>query len=317
MANNLNFLSDYLAASLRLSVPLAFAALGGLFSERSGVLNIGLEGMLLSGAFVSAAVTFYTGNVGIGIIAAIAIGGLVGLLHAFLSVTLRIDQLVSGLAINLSAAGLTAFGSRLVFNADTTQNLAGISAIAIPGLSQIPVIGALLFNQDGLVYLLFILIPLITYLLFHSSLGLTLRAVGDYPRAADTAGIRVQAVRYISVILSGGLAALGGAYLVLVHVKFFTEGMSAGKGFIALAALIFGRWHPIWTVAACFLFGATEALQLRLQTLGLERLFGIEIRYQLLNMLPYCVALLALIGLAGKSTPPAALGIPYEKENSK
>lgn len=295
--NNIAFFSDYLAASMRLSVPLAFAALGGLFSERSGVLNIGLEGMLLTGAFVSAAVTFYSGNVWLGAMAAVMAGALVGLLHAYLSVTLRVDQLVSGLAINLSAAGLTAFGSRLVFTAETTQKLSGIGAISVPGLSQIPFIGSLCFNQDVLVYGLFVLVPLTTYLLFYTSLGLTLRAVGEYPRAADTAGIWVGWVRYSCVILSGGLAALGGAYLVLAHVKYFTEGISAGKGYIALAALIFGRWHPVGTVLACFLFGATEALQLRVQA------FNLNIPYQLLTMLPYVTALLALVGLAGKSTP--------------
>jgi simple sugar transport system permease protein len=308
--NNTAFVTDYLAASLRLSVPLAFAALGGLLSERSGVLNIALEGMLLTGAFVGAAVTFYSGSNWAGVLAAIAVGGLVGLLHAFLSVSLRVDQLVSGLAINLSAAGLTAFASRLVFTADTTQKLPGIRAIAIPGLSQIPILGPLLFNQDLLVYILLLLIPLLTYLIFRTSLGLTLRAVGEYPRAADTAGIWVGKVRYISVILSGCLAAMGGAYLVLVHVRFFTEGISAGKGFIALAALIFGRWHPVYTALACLLFGATEALQLRVQA------FNLNIPYQLLTLLPYLVALLALVGLAGKSTPPAALGIPYTKEST-
>lgn len=307
---NLAFFSDYLAASLRLSVPLAFAALGGLISERSGVLNIALEGMILTGAFVSAATTFYTGNSWLGIVAAIAAGALVGLLHAFLSVSLKVDQLVAGLAINLSAAGLTAFGSRLVFTADTTQKLPQFSAIVPSELSQIPLLGTVIFNQDPLVYLLLILIPLLTYLIFHTSLGLTLRAVGEYPRAADTAGIWVARVRYISVILSGCLAALGGAYLVLVHIRFFTEGVSAGKGFIALAALIFGRWHPVYTVLACFLFGATEALQLRVQA------FNLNIPYQLLTMLPYLVALLALVGLAGKSTPPAALGVPYAKEST-
>ena len=307
--NNITFLSDYLAASVRLSVPLAFAALGGLFSERSGVLNIGLEGMLLTGAFVSAAGTFYSGNAWFGVAAAVMAGALVGLLHAYLSVTLRVDQLVSGLAINLSAAGLTAFGSRLVFTAETTQKLAGIDAIALPGLSQLPIIGSL-FNQDLIVYGLFLLVPLTTYLLFRTSLGLTLRAVGEYPRAADTAGIWVGRVRYSCVVISGGLAALGGAYLVLVHVKYFTEGISAGKGYIALAALIFGRWHPVGTVLACLLFGATEALQLRVQA------FNLNIPYQLLTMLPYITALLALVGLAGKSTPPSALGIPYIKEGS-
>lgn len=309
MSNPLNFFSDYLAASVRLSVPLAFAALGGLCSERSGVLNIGLEGMLLTGAFVGAAATFYTNNAWMGIIAAIVAGGLVGLLHAYLSVTLQVDQLVSGLAINLSAAGLTAFGSRLVFTTETIQKLAGIGTIALPGVSQIPILGSL-FNQDLLVYLLLFLIPLLTYLLFQTSLGLTLRAVGEYPQAADTAGIGVAQVRYVSVILSGCLAALGGAYLVLVHVRYFTEGISAGKGFIALAALIFGRWHPVYTVLACLLFGATEALQLRVQA------FNLNVPYQLLTLLPYLIALLALVGLAGKSTPPAALGVPYLKEDS-
>lgn len=308
--DHLAFLSDYLAASLRLSVPLIFAALGGLLSERSGVLNIGLEGMLLTGAFVSAAITFYTGNTWIGVLVAIVAGGIVGLLHAYLSVSLKVDQLVSGLAINLSVAGLTAFGSRLVFTTDTTQKLPAVKTFAIPGLSQIPILGSLLFNQDFLLYLLLLLIPVLTYLLFQTSVGLTLRAVGESPRAADTAGIGVERVRYISVILSGSLAALGGAYLVLVHVRYFTEGISAGKGFIALAALIFGRWHPIYTALACLLFGATEALQLRVQALNLN------VPYQLLTMLPYLVALFALIGLAGKSTPPAALGIPYRQESS-
>ena len=309
MSDPLVFLSDYLSASIRLSVPLAFAALGGLYSERSGVLNIGLEGLLLTGAFVSAATVFYTGNVGLATLAALVVGGLVGLLHAFLCVTLRVDQLVSGLAINLSAAGLTAFLSRLVFNSKTTQSLPGIDAIAIPGLKEIPIIGSLLFNQDPLVYLLLLLVPLSTYILFQTSLGLTLRAVGESPRAAETAGIQVTLVRYLSVALSGCLAALGGAYLVLAQVKFFMEDISAGKGFIALAALIFGKWHPVSTVSACILFGATEALQLRIQA------FNLNIPYQFLIMLPYITALFALVGLVGKSTPPAALGVPYIKEN--
>ncbi len=307
--DNLNFFSDYLIASLRLSVPLAFAALGGLFSERSGVLNIGLEGMLLSGAFASAAGAFFTGNVWLGMLLAIVVGGLVGLLHAYLCVTLQVDQLVSGLAINLTAAGLTSFWSRVLFNSGQAQQLPGIQIIGIPGLKNIPIIGNLLFNQDPLIYLLFLLVPLSTYLLFRTSLGLSLRAVGEYPRAADTAGVSVTKVRYVAVTLSGCLAGLGGAYLTLVHVRFFVEDMSAGRGFIALAALIFGRWHPVSTALACLLFGATEALQLRIQA------FNLNIPYQFLVMLPYVIALLALVGLAGKSTPPAALGVPYIPES--
>lgn len=300
-----NFLTDYLVASLRLAVPLAFAALGGLLSERSGVLNIALEGMLLSGAFASAVGAFFTGNSWLGILLAIFLGGLVGILHAYLCVTLRVDQLVSGLAINLTAAGLTSFWARILFNSGQAQSLPGINIIGIPGLKNLPIVGDILFNEDPLVYLLFLLIPILTYILFRTSIGLSLRAVGEYPRAADTAGISVKLVRYVAVTLSGCLAGLGGAYLALVHVKFFVEDMSAGKGFIALAALIFGRWHPVSTFFACLLFGATEALQLRIQA------FNLNIPYQFLVMLPYLIALFALVGLAGKSTPPASLGIPY------
>ena len=304
-----NFLTDYLVASLRLSVPLAFAALGGLLSERSGVLNIALEGMLLSGAFASAVGAFFTGNSWVGILLAIFLGGLVGILHAYLCVTLRVDQLVSGLAINLTAAGLTSFWARILFNSGQAQSLPGINIIGIPGLKNIPILGELIFTEDPLVYLLFLLIPILTYILFRTSIGLSLRAVGEYPRAADTAGISVKLVRYVAVTLSGCLAGLGGAYLALVHVKFFVEDMSAGKGFIALAALIFGRWHPVSTFFACLLFGATEALQLRIQA------FNLNIPYQFLVMLPYLIALFALVGLVSKSTPPASLGIPYIPES--
>jgi simple sugar transport system permease protein len=307
--DNLNFFTDYLIASLRLAVPLAFAALGGLFSERSGVINIALEGMLLSGAFASAVGAFLTGNVWLGLLLAIIVGGIVGLLHAYLCVSLRVDQLVSGLAINLTVAGLTSFWARILFNSGQAQKLPAINLIPIPGLANIPIIGSLIFNQDPLIYLLFLLVPFTTYLIFCTSLGLSLRAVGEYPRAADTTGISVTSVRYVAVIISGCLASLGGAYLTLVHVNFFVEGMSAGKGFIALAALIFGRWHPVSTTLACLLFGATEALQLRIQA------FNLNIPYQFLVMLPYIIALLALVGLAGKSTPPAALGNPYIPES--
>lgn len=308
MIGSFAFVADYLSASLRLSMPLAFAALGGLLSERSGVLNIGLEGIILTGAFVSAAVSIYTGSVWAGTLAALVVGGLVGLLHAYLCVSLRVDQLVSGLAINLAASGLTSYGARVLFSSGTIA-LPGFDTIGIPGLKELPLIGPVLFNQDPLTYFLLVLIPLCTYILFHTTLGLALRAVGEYPRAADTAGVSVMRVRYISVALSGCLSGLGGAYLALVHVRFFTEDMSAGKGFIALAALIFGKWHPVGTAFACLLFGATEALQLRIQA------FNLNIPYQFLVMLPYVVALLALVGLAGKSTPPAALGTVYLKEN--
>ncbi len=302
-----DFFIDYLIASIRLTTPLAFAALGGLYSERSGILNIALEGMLLTGAFASSVATFYTGNPWIGITVAFIAGGIVGLLHAFLCVTLLVDQLVSGLAINLVVAGLTSFGGRLVFSTAGQQRLAGIDSITIPFLSNIPVIGQFLFQQNILVYLLLILVISTTYILYKTSFGLTLRAVGEYPKAVDAAGISVSMVRYLAVIISGCLASLGGAYLTLVQVRYFAEGMSAGKGFIAIAALIFGKWHPVGTTLACLLFGATEALQLRIQAMS------VNIPYQFLVMLPYVIALFALVGLAGKSTPPAALGMTDDR----
>lgn len=308
MSYNLDFLTDYLASSVRLTVPLAFAALGGMYSERSGVLNIALEGMLLTGAFTSAAIAFYTGNPWLGIIATVIVGGMVGLLHGFLCVSLGVNQLVSGLAINLVSLGLTSFWARIIFAGGSTQKLPGIPPLRIPYFANIPVLGKVLFQQDVFVYLLLFLIVITTYLLFNSSAGLTLRAVGEYPQAAESVGISVVKVRYIAVIISGCLVSLGGTYLSLVQVKYFAEGMSAGKGFIAIAALIFGRWHPVGSGLASLLFGATEALQLRIQALGAN------IPYQFLIMLPYVIALLALVGLAGKSSPPSALGIPYSKK---
>ncbi|MDE5100661.1 MAG: ABC transporter permease, partial [Trichodesmium sp. St16_bin4-tuft] len=251
--SNIDFFSDYLSATIRLSVPLAFAALGGLFSERSGVLNIALEGMLLTGAFVSAAVSLTTGNIWIGTLVAVLTGGILGLIHAYLCVSLKVNQLVSSLAINLAASGLTAYGARILFDSGTIA-VPGIETINLFGLKDLP-IWEIFFNQDLLFYLLLLLIIVFTYVIFNTSWGLTLRAVGEYPQAAATAGISVSLVRYLSVILSGCLASLGGVYLALVHVKFFTEGMSSGKGFIALAAIIFGRWHPVNTVLACLLFG--------------------------------------------------------------
>ncbi len=297
---NNDFFSDYLVSTLRLSVPLAYAAMGGLFSERSGVLNIGLEGMLLTGAFTSAAATFYSGNVWVGIGAALIVGGVVGLLHA--------NQLVSGLAINLVAGGLTSFLGRLIFTSNT-ERLPIVPTLKIPVIANIPIIG-ILFKQDILVYLLFLIIALTTYFLFYTNPGLNLRAVGEYPGAVDAAGISVTLVRYIAVVVGGCLVGCGGAYLALVQVNYFAEGMSAGRGFIAIASLIFGRWHPTGCVLACLLFGATEALQLRIQA------FGVNIPYQFLTMLPYVVALIALVGGMGKSIPPAALGVPYQRNDA-
>ncbi|EAZ88567.1 ABC transporter permease [Crocosphaera chwakensis] len=303
---DISFLMDYLTAAIRLSIPLGFAALGGMWSERSGVLNIALEGMLLTGAFVSAAVAFISNNAWLGLIIGGVIGGLVGLIHAYLSVTLQINQIVSALGVNLSVAGLTSFFSRIVFDRGDTNTLPKFSFFEFLNQSQLQWV---LSPENLFIFLLIILIISSLYLLFYTNFGLSVRAVGQYPLAAETAGISVDWIRYKCVMLSGILCGLGGSYLALVHIQYFAEGIVAGKGYIALAAVIFGRWHPLGIMGACFLFGATESLQLRIQA------FDINIPYQFLNMLPYLVALLALLGLGGKASPPKALGVAYNKES--
>ncbi len=301
----MSFLVDYLAATIRLSIPLGFAALGGMWSERSGVLNIAFEWMLLTGAFVSASVAFLTNNAWLGLIAGSVIAGLVALLHAYLSISLKVNQIVSSLGINLSISGLSAFFSRLIFAQQTTNTLPKISIFdwLIPEQYKL-----ILSIENLFIFFLIFCAFSSVYILFYTNFGLSVRAVGQYPLAAETAGISVNFIRYICVTLSGLLSGIGGAYLALVHIQYFAEGIVSGKGYIALAAIIFGRWHPLGIMAACFLFGATEALQLRIQA------FNLNIPYQFLNMLPYLVALLALLGLGGKVSPPKALGIAYNKE---
>ena len=302
-------MSDLLATSLRLAVPVIFAALGGVLAERSGVYNIGLEGMILAGAFGAAVGTFYTDMPLVGVFASMLSGASLALILAVLSVSLGVNQIVSGIAINLFALGITAFLSRIIFEGKAnTMTLPGYKAFSIPGLSSIPVIGPALFNQDTLVYVMYVTVLLLFVVLYRTHWGLNIRAVGEYPRAADTAGISVGLVRYVCVLGSGALAGLGGGYIVLSQIFLFSEHMSAGKGFIALAAIILGRWNPVGALLACMLFGLFDALQLRMQ------FSNPEVPYQAFVILPYLVSILALVGLIGKPTPPGAVGIPYERE---
>lgn len=303
-------LTNFLNSALRLSIPLAFAALGGIFSERSGVFNIGLEGLILAGAFGAALGTYLTGSPLAGLAFGLACGVLLATPLAVLSVTLGVNQIVAGIAINLFALGITAFLARITMGASAnTQLLAGFHRVPLPVLSDIPVIGAIFFNQDVLVYALYLLVPALTWLMFRTTWGLNIRAVGHNPRACDTAGISVAGVRYACLLFSGGMAALGGCYLVLSQVFVFSEHMSAGKGFIALAAIILGRWHPVGAALACLLFGLFDALQLRLQ-------FGNpEIPYQIFATLPYVASILALVLLAGQNVAPQAVGHHYDRRD--
>ncbi len=284
-------------STMRLSTPLILAALGGLFSERSGVINIALEGMMLAGAFTAAAITHATGNPFIGLLAGMGAGLLVALIHAVACIRYRADQVVTGTAINILMIGMPAFLSGAFF----------LSSGATP---QIP-------KENLLPYLpiaiAFLLVPLTWYVLNKTPFGLRLRSVGENPEAADAAGVRVATMRYWGVLLSGVLAGIGGAYLSIGQSSLFTRNMTSGRGFIALAALIFGKWRPVQTLLACLLFGFTEAVSIQMQ--GVVKLpSGEDIPVQFIQMVPYVLTIVVLAGFIGSSQPPRALGSPYQKE---
>ncbi len=284
-------------STIRLSTPLILAALGGLFSERSGVVNIALEGMMLAGAFTAAAVTFATGSPWLGLIGAIAAGVAVAAIHAVACIRYRADHVVVGTAINILMIGLPGFLSGAFF----------LSSGATP---QLPI--EQLIPRAPIV-LAFSLVPLSWYVLYRTAFGLRLRAVGENPEAADAAGINVAKIRYSGVLLSGALAAIGGAYLSIGQSSLFTRNMTSGRGFIALAALIFGKWRPVQTLLACLFFGFTEAVTIQMQ--GVVKLpSGADIPVQFIQMVPYVLTIVVLAGFIGHSRPPRALGRPYEKE---
>jgi general nucleoside transport system permease protein len=283
-------------STIRLATPLLLAALGGLFSERAGIINIALEGLMLAGAFTAAAVTYYTSSPWVGLLAGLGAGMLVAAIHAVACIRFKADQVVSGTAINILMLGLPAFiGGALFASTGSTPT--------VPKEQLIPwtpiVLGFLVF------------VPLVWYVLYRTPFGLRLRAVGENPEAADAAGISVKRIRYTAVLLSGALAGIGGAYLSIGQSSLFTRNMTSGRGFIALAALIFGKWRPIQTMLACLLFGFTEALAIQLQGVKIS---GEEIPNQFIQMVPYLLTIIVLAGFIGQSRAPRALGIPYEKE---
>ncbi|MEM3554784.1 MAG: ABC transporter permease [Candidatus Micrarchaeaceae archaeon] len=302
------FSIDFWAAAVRFATPLLFAALGEIFSERAGVLNIGLEGMMLSGAFGGMLGAYYSGSPWIGLVVAMVAGGMVALIHALISVTIRGDQVVSGAAINIAVLGLTTFLVRTIFGVGQRPAVASFDKWSIPLLSDIPVLGVIFFQHIPLVYIGYLLIPISSFLLFRTTWGLKIRAVGEHPLAADTVGIWVAGWRYGMTVLCGVLAGIGGAFLSLGQLNMFLENMTAGRGFIALAAVIFGRWNPFLVSLAVALFGAADASTLRLQALN------VQIPYQIVLMIPYLLTFLAFIGLVGRTVPPAALGRPYRKD---
>jgi general nucleoside transport system permease protein len=299
-----------LAATLRFATPLAFAAMGGIFSERSGVVNIGLEGMMLMGAFFGVWGSVWSGSWVVGLLIAMLFGGLLALVHAFFSIHLLADQIVSGFAVNFLALGLTGFLYSSIYPGGIETDVARVPQVQLDFLYDIPVVGDFLGGVFGslnlLVWIMFGVVILSYVVLFKTPIGLRIRSVGEHPRAADTVGISVYGVRYASVVTSGVLAALGGAFLSIGFVGTFTENMTSGRGYIALAAVIFGKWLPGWAFAATLLFGFGFAISIPLQ-----REAGIS--ENLISTVPYVLTLVALVGLIGRSIPPAAVGRPYVK----
>ncbi len=284
-------------STIRLSTPLILAAIGGMFSERSGVINIALEGMMLAGAFTAAAVTYAVGDPFTGLLAGMLAGMAIAAIHAVACIRYRADQVVTGTAINILMIGVPGFLSGAFF-------LSSGSTPQIPKENLIPLLP---------IVIAFVLIPAAWYVLYKTPFGLRLRSVGENPEAADAAGVQVARMRYWGVLLSGVLAGIGGAYLSIGQSSLFTRNMTSGRGFIALAALIFGKWRPVQTMLACLLFGFTEAVTIQMQ--GVVKLpSGDDIPVQFIHMVPYVLTIIVLAGFIGSSRPPKALGIPYQKE---
>jgi len=297
------------------STALIFAALGGLYSERSGVVNIALEGMMIIGAFTGAVITNVIQDSGsiapwIGFIAAAVAGAIFALPHAVASITFKADQVVSGVALNFLAAGLAVYLTKIIYNGagQTTTLTEVFDKWEIPGLAEIPYLGHALFEAYPTSFLAFIIVFLTWFLLFKTSFGLRLRAVGEHPRAADTVGINVKRMRYIAVMISGALAAMGGATITLTTTSNFSHNTISGQGFIALAALIFGKWHPAGAMGAALFFGIAQAIKALVQVYGLTQYVPTEFIF----MLPYVLTILVMAGFVGRSSAPAALGKPYE-----
>ena len=298
-----------LNSSLVRATPIALSALCGVISERSAIINIGIEGIMLLAAQAAVVVGTVTGNLYLGLLAALIMGGLIAALHAFLVIRFKVDQIISGVAINIIGAGVTSFASSrfLEKNTNALNNSGTFPVISIPLLSKIPVIGPVLFENNIVIFLTILLVIGMHIVLFYTPWGLRTRAVGEHPKAADTLGVNVYLTRYINVIIGGIICGLGGAYFTVGSVGRFDEIMTAGKGFIGLAAMIFGKWNPFGAYTSSMIFGFADSLQVKLQILRTP------IPSEFLLMAPYIVTMIVLTGVVGRAIPPAADGQPYEK----
>ncbi len=298
----------FLAGAIKLSVPLLLTSLGEIVSERAGVLNLGLEGIMIMGAFAGFLGAAVSGNMWIGFGTGMIAGVGMALLLPLISETLHGNQIVTGLGIFILGTGLSLLFFRIVFQGTFVPVVEGLGKISIPMLSDAPIIGRIFFQHDVMVYITLLLVPLFYYLIFHTSIGLSIRSVGENPRVAETLGLNVTRIRYYSVMLGGAMAGLGGAYLAIEYAKKFTEGMTAGIGFVALAVVILGRWNPVGALLAALLFAGATVLQLRLQAIG------VEIPPQFFFMIPYLLTIIVLVLVSRAGGGPEAVGEPYIKE---
>jgi general nucleoside transport system permease protein len=297
----------FVGSSIRLAVPLLLAGIGELVSERAGVLNMSLEGMMLTGAFAAAVGAWATGNPLIGLAIGVLAVAPVAALQAFLSVTLRANQIVTGIGINILMLGATTLAYREIFGSRSREQIPGLDKWKPPGLGDIPIFGEAVFQQVWLLYLGLVIIVLTAMVMRYTSLGISIHAAGVEPRAVDKSGLSVTRIRYLVVLFTGFMAALAGAFLSIGDIHTFTEGMTRGAGYLAIAAVIFGKWKILGTTFACLLFGAATAMQFQLPALG------VAVPNALLIMMPYLLALLAVAGLVGRQTAPAALAEPYRR----
>jgi general nucleoside transport system permease protein len=302
-------LAGLIAGSVTLAVPLVFGSLSGVLCERVGVVNIAIEGQLLGGAFTAAIIATLTHNPFLGLLAAAVAGALVSMVLALFSIKYVVNQIIVGVVLNVLVSGVTGFLFSTVMQADKAKfnSPAHLDPIIIPVLGDIPLIGPILFKQSLIGYLMYVAVIVVWVGLFKTKWGLRVRAVGEHPQAADTMGIKVNATRFWNVTLGGAIAGIGGSFFTLVAIDSFTKEISGGRGFIALAALIFGRWNPIGAFFAALLFGFADNLQ------SIVTIIGTPVPSQFMAMLPYLVTVLAVAGLVGRSRPPAASGIPYVK----
>jgi general nucleoside transport system permease protein len=305
----ITFITGLLAAAMRMATPIIFAMLGEIISERAGILNLGIEGTMLMGAMTGFLVARESGSLWCGVLGAACVGMLLALLMAFLTVYLGLSQHVSGLGITLFSTGLAMFIYRLRVGSPTVPpTVQPFSQRAIPLLSKIPILGEALFNQYSLTYLAIILIPMVSILLYNTKIGLRIRTVGENPFAADTVGVNVNLTRTLSLVAGGALMGIGGAFLTLAHQNMFLIDVVGGRGWIAIAMVIFGNWDPVKGTLGALIFGLLDGLQLRLQALGFD------IPFHLFLMVPYLMTIIALVGVSRKATVPASLLKPYRRE---